>query len=85
MKFQQILLRYHMGKICCPSGASKVIMVNVGGLNVGMIAVCDIFQKLTEITKETVSELGLDAEIVKVDKIDDIMNYGVMITPAIAG
>lgn len=45
---------------------------------------CPKCKKLTEITKETVSELGIDAEIVKVDKIDDIMNYGVMITPALA-
>lgn len=45
---------------------------------------CPKCKKLTEIIKETVSELGIDAEIVKVDKIDDIMNYGVMITPALA-
>lgn len=45
---------------------------------------CPKCKKLTEITKETLSELGIDAEIIKVDKIDDIMNYGVMITPAIA-
>ena len=28
--------------------------------------------------------LGIEAEIVKVEKIDDIMNYGVMVTPALA-
>ncbi len=27
---------------------------------------------------------GVNAEIIKVDKINDIMNYGVMITPALA-
>ena len=34
--------------------------------------------------EKAVKELGLDAEIVKVDKIKDIMNYGVMMTPALA-
>jgi small redox-active disulfide protein 2 len=45
---------------------------------------CPKCKKLTEITKETVSELGIDVEIVKVDKIDEIMKYDVMITPALA-
>jgi small redox-active disulfide protein 2 len=45
---------------------------------------CAKCKKLMEITKETVAELGINAEIVKVDKIDEIMNYGVMMTPAIA-
>jgi small redox-active disulfide protein 2 len=43
---------------------------------------CPKCKKLTEITKETLSELGIDAEIVKVDKIDEIMKYDVMMTPA---
>ena len=45
---------------------------------------CPKCKKLTEITKETVSELGIDVEIVKVDKIDEIMKYDVMMTPALA-
>jgi small redox-active disulfide protein 2 len=45
---------------------------------------CPKCKKLTEITKETLSELGIDAEIVKVDKIDDIIKYDVMMTPALA-
>lgn len=45
---------------------------------------CAKCKKLMEITKKTVAELGINAEIVKVDKIDEIMNYGVMMTPAIA-
>jgi small redox-active disulfide protein 2 len=44
---------------------------------------CPKCKKLTEITKETVSELGIDVEIVKVDKIDEIMKYDVMMTPAL--
>ena len=31
-----------------------------------------------------VKMLNIDAEIVKVDDINDIMNYGVMVTPALA-
>jgi small redox-active disulfide protein 2 len=45
---------------------------------------CAKCNHLTKIAKETVAELGVSAEVVKVDKIDEIMNYGVMITPAIA-
>lgn len=34
--------------------------------------------------EKAVKLAGIEAEIVKVDKINDIMNYGVMITPALA-
>lgn len=39
--------------------------------------------KLEELTKKAVQELGVDAEVTKVKDIKDIMNYGVMITPAL--
>ncbi len=39
--------------------------------------------KLEEITRKAVEELGIDAEITKVKDVKDIMNYGVMITPAL--
>lgn len=45
---------------------------------------CPKCKKLTELVTEAVRELGITAEISKVDKINDIMNYGVMITPALA-
>ncbi|NJD75692.1 MAG: thioredoxin family protein [Candidatus Methanoperedens sp.] len=45
---------------------------------------CSKCKKLTELARETVKELGISAEVVKIENIDDIMNYGVMITPAIA-
>lgn len=45
---------------------------------------CPKCKKLTGLVTETVKELGVSAEIVKVDQIGDIMNYGVMITPALA-
>lgn len=34
--------------------------------------------------EKAVKDLGIEAEIVKVEKIQDIMNHGVMITPALA-
>jgi len=45
---------------------------------------CPKCKKLTELTTEAVNELGVSPEISKVDQINDIMNYGVMITPALA-
>ena len=45
---------------------------------------CPKCKKLTELVTEAVKELGVTAEISKVEKIDDIMNYGVMTTPALA-
>ena len=45
---------------------------------------CPKCKKLTELAQEAATELGLSFEIVKIDKINDIMNYGVMVTPALA-
>lgn len=45
---------------------------------------CPKCKKLAEQVAEVVKETGVDAEIRKVEKIDEIMNYGVMITPALA-
>ncbi len=45
---------------------------------------CPKCKKLTELAQEAATELGLSFEIVKVGQIKDIMNYGVMITPALA-
>jgi len=45
---------------------------------------CPKCKKLTELVTEAVNELGISAEIVKVDKISDILNYNIMITPALA-
>jgi len=44
---------------------------------------CPKCKKLTELATEVVSKLGISAEIAKVEKINDIMNYGVMMTPAL--
>jgi len=44
---------------------------------------CPKCKKLADAVREAVAELGIDAEIVKVDKITDIVKYGVMLTPAL--
>jgi len=45
---------------------------------------CPKCKKLTANAEQAVKELGIAAEIVKVTQISDIMNYGVMVTPALA-
>ena len=44
---------------------------------------CPKCQKLYANAKEAVARTGVQAEIVKVTKINDIVTYGVMITPAL--
>lgn len=45
---------------------------------------CPKCRKLAELVAEAVREAGVDAEVRKVEKINDIMHYGVMATPALA-
>ncbi|HMS15595.1 MAG TPA: thioredoxin family protein [Planctomycetota bacterium] len=44
---------------------------------------CSKCKVLAQSAKDAVAQLGLEAEIVKVEKIEDIMSYGVMMTPAL--
>lgn len=44
---------------------------------------CAKCEKLEELTRKAVSELGVEAEISKVKDLTEIMNYGVMMTPAL--
>ena len=44
---------------------------------------CASCQKLEGLAKKAVDELGVDAEIIKVTEMKDIMGYGVMSTPAL--
>lgn len=44
---------------------------------------CAKCTKLEEETRQAVKELGLDAEVIKVKDLKDIMAYGVMVTPAL--
>ena len=45
---------------------------------------CPKCKKTMANAEAAVEELGIEAGIVKVEKIEDIMNYGVMVTPALA-
>jgi len=45
---------------------------------------CPKCKKTAANAEQAVRELGIDAEVVKVEKIDEIMQYGVMMTPALA-
>ena len=45
---------------------------------------CPKCAKTIENAKEAVSIAGIEAEIIKVTQINDIMNYGVMVAPALA-
>ena len=45
---------------------------------------CPKCKKLYENTQAVVKELNIEAEILKVEDIEKIVNYGIMMTPAIA-
>jgi small redox-active disulfide protein 2 len=44
---------------------------------------CAKCKSLTKNVEKAVSELGIQAEVVKVDSIQEIMDRGVMMTPAL--
>jgi small redox-active disulfide protein 2 len=44
---------------------------------------CAKCNKLEETARKAADELGVEYEVIKVKEINDIMNYGVMITPAL--
>ncbi len=45
---------------------------------------CPKCKKVAEVAEKAVAELGVDAEVVKVTDINEIMEFGVMMTPALA-
>ncbi|WP_184665430.1 thioredoxin family protein [Texcoconibacillus texcoconensis] len=45
---------------------------------------CAKCKKLEARTREAITDLGLEAEVVKVEDLEDIMNYGVLSTPGFA-
>lgn len=57
-----------------------MIMVKIEVLGTG----CMKCKRLMKNVEKAVKELGIDAEIVKVDDIVEIMDRGVMHTPALA-
>jgi len=44
---------------------------------------CPKCKKLNELVGEAINELGVSAEIIKVTDINKIIDYGVMVTPAL--
>lgn len=45
---------------------------------------CSKRNKLTELAQKAAQELNIEYNLEKVTDLDDIMNFGVMITPALA-
>jgi small redox-active disulfide protein 2 len=45
---------------------------------------CPKCKKLFEVARQTVKELGIEAEVVKVEDINEIISFNVMMTPALA-
>ena len=45
---------------------------------------CPKCKKLYEATQQAVKELGIEAEVTKVEDINEIMKFNVMMTPALA-
>lgn len=45
---------------------------------------CPKCKTLTANAEKAVKELGIEAEIIKVSELKDIMTFGVMMTPALA-
>ena len=45
---------------------------------------CPKCRKLAEQAEQAAEKLGIEFMLEKIDKIDDIMEFGVMVTPALA-
>jgi small redox-active disulfide protein 2 len=45
---------------------------------------CPKCKKLMEITQQVVNDSGIEAEVTKVEDINEIMKFGIMMTPALA-
>jgi len=45
---------------------------------------CPKCKKLAEVAERAAKELGIEYELIKVTDINDIMDFGVMATPALA-
>lgn len=44
---------------------------------------CPKCKKTKEIVDKVIEDIGIDAEVEKVEDMDKIMSYGVMLTPAV--
>ena len=45
---------------------------------------CPKCKKLFEVALQAVKDLGIEAEVIKVDDINEILKFNVMMTPALA-
>jgi small redox-active disulfide protein 2 len=45
---------------------------------------CPKCKKLFEVSRQAVKDLGIDAEVTKVEDINEILKFNVMMTPALA-
>lgn len=45
---------------------------------------CPKCKKLMEVVQQTVKDLGIEAEVTKVEDINEILKFNVMMTPALA-
>ncbi|MCD6311891.1 MAG: TM0996/MTH895 family glutaredoxin-like protein [Elusimicrobia bacterium] len=45
---------------------------------------CPKCRQLEQNARDAVAESGVEIEVVKISELSDIMNYGVMMTPALA-
>jgi small redox-active disulfide protein 2 len=45
---------------------------------------CPKCKKLFDVTKQAAKDLGMEAEVTKVEDINEIIKFGVMMTPALA-
>jgi small redox-active disulfide protein 2 len=45
---------------------------------------CPKCKKLYEATQQAVKDLGIEAEVIKVEDINEIIKFGIMMTPALA-
>lgn len=44
---------------------------------------CSKCKKTTETVEKVLKQTGVEAEVIKVEDIEKILNYGVMVTPAV--
>lgn len=63
---------------------TRINQLNMSSLEIKILGTgCAKCHSLEKVTREVVSEMNLDANIIKVEDIMEIMSFGVMATPAL--
>jgi small redox-active disulfide protein 2 len=66
------------------SKKSPIGVVGLAGMDIKVLGTgCPKCKTLEKYTREAVTEAGINATVTKVEDIVEIMNYGVMVTPAL--